>query len=556
MLSTLVLHTAALILLVQSSAAPTSRASEKVAPKCIVSGRVVTAADGTPLKSSRVALMLEHQGREPQAYAAMSGTDGRFTIKDVPAGRYRFIANHTGYVQQEYQSTGGDVGAVLALQAGQEVGDIVFRMTLASVVTGRVNDEDGDPMSLIQVVVLRKPGDEELEEEEGRFHSRHAELVPAGFAQTDDRGQYRAFGLKAGEYYIKAIDEYQQMGGPVNDNDWTLRQVLGSQYAPVFYPGVTQLGQAQVVAVSPGEETQVDLIMRHIKTAQVSGHLIGADGKPATDAYLYLQEVPAANYGGVNGVGTDAKGEFKLNGVAPGSYVLHAVQNSSLDNTSYHASQKVEVGSDNVDSIVLALGRGITFTGRVEVAGPGTMPLERIFINLSSHDDESANAWAQIKKDGTFVIRDVPDGSFAFLINGLEEGWYVKSVRLGAEDILTNGLEVEKGESAGTIQVIVSNDAAQLDGLVTQDDKPLIGARVRITPDPETPFNRSRLRSGNTDQGGRFSFMGIAPGRYSVIARASTSDGEKPAASDPETVTLSGHDRKTIALKVISTQMQ
>ncbi|MCU1271774.1 MAG: hypothetical protein JWN74_3068 [Acidobacteriaceae bacterium] len=120
MLSTLVLHTAALILLVQSSAAPTSRASEKVAPKCIVSGRVVTAADGTPLKSSRVALMLEHQGREPQAYAAMSGTDGRFTIKDVPAGRYRFIASHTGYVDQEYQSTGGNVGAVLALQADRK----------------------------------------------------------------------------------------------------------------------------------------------------------------------------------------------------------------------------------------------------------------------------------------------------------------------------------------------------------------------------------------------------------------------------------------------------
>jgi hypothetical protein len=554
MFSTLVSHTVALVLLVQSSVVPTSRASEKVAPKCTVSGRVVTAADGTPLKSSRVALMLEHQGREPHAYAAISGTDGRFTIKDVPAGRYRFIASHTGYVEQEYQSKAGDVGAVLALQAGQEVGDIVFRMTLASVITGRVNDEDGDPMSLIQVVALRKPSSEELDDEKGGFHSQHAELVSAGVAQTDDRGQYRVFGIKAGEYYIKAADEYQPMGGQVNEIDWTLRQALGSQFAPVYYPGVTQLGQAQVVAVSPGEETQVDLIMRHIKTAQISGHLIGPDGKPATDAYLYLQEVPAADFGGVIAVGTDAKGEFKLNGVAPGSYVLHAVQNSSLDNTRYHASQKVEVGSDNVDSIVLALGRGVTFTGRVEVAGPGTMPLERIFINLSSPDDESANAWAQVKRDGTFAISDVPDGSFAFLIDGLEEGWYVKSVRLGAEDILTNGLEVEKGESAGTIQVIVSNDGAQLDGLVTQDDKPLIGARVRITPDPETPFNHLRLRSSRTDQGGRFSFTGVAPGRYHVIARASASDGDKPAASDPETVALSGRDHKTIPLKVVPTQ--
>jgi protocatechuate 3,4-dioxygenase beta subunit len=555
MLSTLVRHAAAFILLVQGSAAPTSRESEKVPAKCIVSGRVVTAADGTPLKSSRVALMLEREGREPQVYAATSGSDGRFTIKDVPAGRYRFIASHTGYVEQEYQSTGGDTGAILALQPAQEVSDIVFRMTLAAVITGRVKDEDGDPMSFIQIVALRTPGNEELEDE-GEVPSQHNKLVPAGMAQTDDRGEYRVFGLKAGEYYIKAIDEYEPMGNQIIGNEWALYQALGSQYAPVYCPGVMQVGQAEVVAVSPGEEDQVDLVMRHMTTAQISGHVIGADGKPATDAYLYLEEVPAADFGILPGIGTDARGEFKLKGVAPGSYVLHAQQNSSLDDANYHASQKIEVGSDNVDSIVLALGQGVTFTGRVEVAGPGTMPLDRIFINLRSHGDVNSNAWARVKKDGSFVLRDVPDGNFAFFINGLEESWYVKSVRLGTDDILTKGLEVEKRESGGTIQLLVSNDGSQLDGSVTQEDKPLIGARVRITPDPETPYNRLRVRSTNTDQGGRFSFIGIAPGEYRVIARASTADGEKPAASDPEIVTLSGRDHKTILLKVVSTRTQ
>ncbi len=140
-------------------------------------------------------------------------------------------------------------------------------------------------------------------------------------------------------------------------------------------------------------------------------------------------------------------------------------------------------------------------------------------------------------------------------MNGLEEDWYVKSVRLGGDDILTKGLEVERGESGSTIQLLISNDSAQLDGSVTRDDKPLIGARVRITPDPETPFNGLRSRSANTDQVGRFSFVGIAPGHYRVTARALASDSEKPDACDPEPVTLSAHDHKTIPLKV-PTQIQ
>jgi len=515
----------------------------------MVSGRVVTASDGTPLNSSRVVLTVEHQRAESQVYAAVSGSDGRFTIKDVPAGRYRFAASHTGYVEQEYQSSGGDTGAILALQPAQEVSDIVFRLTLASVIRGRVKDEGGEPMSYIQVVALRKPRTEELEDE-GEFPSQSRELVPAGMAQTDDRGEYRVFGLKPGEYYIKAVDEFEPMGNPIIGNEWALRQAIGSQYAPVYYPGVMQVGQAEVVAVSPGEEEQVDFVMRHITTVQISGHVIGADGKPATDTYIYLEEASGEDFGVLSGIAADAKGEFRLKGVTPGSYVLHAQQNSSQEDAIYHASQKLEVGSDNVNSVVLVLGQGATFQGRVEVSGSSTTRLDRIFINLSSHNDVSANAWARVKKDGTFVLRDVPDGDFAFLVNGLEEGWYVKSVRLGGDDVLTKGLEVERGESGRTIQLLISNDSAQLDGLVTRDDKPLIGARVRITPDPEIPFNRSRSRSGNTDQGGRFSFVGIAPGHYRVIARALASDGQKPAASDPETVTLSGHDHKTIPLKV------
>jgi len=92
---------------------------------------------------------------------------------------------------------------------------------------------------------------------------------------------------------------------------------------------VTQVSQAEAVAITSGEEAQADFIMRHIKTVEISGHVIGADGKPATDVFLYLEELPAPDYGAFSGIETDAKGNFKIKGVAPGSYLLHAQQHTS-----------------------------------------------------------------------------------------------------------------------------------------------------------------------------------------------------------------------------------
>jgi len=245
------------------------------------------------------ALIPEHERRESQVYVAISDSSGQFKISDVPAGRYRFLATHTGYVDQHYQSTGGDTGAILALQAGQEVKDVLFRMTLAAVFTGRVNDEDGDPMALMQVVALRRPTDEETDDRDDS-RSTAQELVPAGFAQTDDRGQYRIFGLKAGEYYIRAVDDYEPMNHVIIGSEWEVRRALGSQYAPVYYPGVTQISQAKLLVINPGEEDQVDLVLRRIKTVQISGCVLGADGKPATDVYVYLEAQPEV-YEGIAG---------------------------------------------------------------------------------------------------------------------------------------------------------------------------------------------------------------------------------------------------------------
>src|SRR5207237_9639379 len=62
-----------------------------------------------------------------------------------------------------------------------------------SVVGGRVLDEDGDPMPGVMVTVQRY-----------QYLQGDKRLVPAGTSQTDDKGQYRVWGLMPGDYYVNA----------------------------------------------------------------------------------------------------------------------------------------------------------------------------------------------------------------------------------------------------------------------------------------------------------------------------------------------------------------
>jgi hypothetical protein len=110
-------------------------------------------------------------------------------------------------------------------------------------------------------------------------------------------------------------------------------------------------------------------------------------------------------------------------------------------------------------------------------------------------------------------------------------------------------LQVENGSSGGSLEIVVSSGTALLDGSVTKDDKPAIGARVRLVLDPETPYNRMRSRTVSTDQNGRFSLQ-IAPGKYQVVARSRGLTGGAAASSDPRTVNVSERDRKTIQLTI------
>jgi hypothetical protein len=199
------------------------------------------------------------------------------------------------------------------------------------------------------------------------------------------------------------------------------------------------------------------------------------------------------------------------------------------------------------------VGRGVNIRGRVTVAGSGSVDVERIRLFLGpASGNEDVGAWCSVKKDGTFELQNVEDGDYFVQLFSIEQGWYVKSVRLGSDDVLAQGIQVEKGAIAGNLEVVISSASAQLDGFVTDPDGPVMGARVHVASDPRTPYNRLRSETVSTDQTGHFVINGIAPDKYRVIANSPPpSDGAPAPSSDPQTVTLAEHDHQTLRIAIV-----
>src|SRR5579864_8601805 len=161
----------------------------KEPPKASLEGSVVKEPGGEPLKKAILELIGENQEQSAN-YTATSDQDGKFKITGIEAGRYHLFVERTGYLAVDDKRRQSS-GIVLSFEAGQEIKDQVLRMRSAAIITGRVVDEDGDPMPEVMIAVLRR-----------KRSSGRMKFEPSGSSQTNDLGEFRIGGLFPGKYYV------------------------------------------------------------------------------------------------------------------------------------------------------------------------------------------------------------------------------------------------------------------------------------------------------------------------------------------------------------------
>src|SRR5688572_5403958 len=457
----------------------------------MILGQVVTGDSGTPVRRARVNLIgQELRGQK----ATMTDDEGRFVFTLLPAGRYTVNASKAGYVNIAYGAKGpGRAGTPIQLADGQKLEVKAMSLPKGGVVTGTVLDEHGEPAPGTTVRAMRQV-----------IRTGEKRLESAGTDTTDDRGQYRIYGLVPGQFVVYAQPRNQGVGGlqasiasEIEAAVQQMTQMLGGagqaagraggqagraenlgdrlaqlgggrgqaleqlqqqlnpegqqavQYAPVFYPGSTSPSNASRVEIVAGQERfGVDFQLQLTQTSQVDGVVLAtADAQPnGTQITLVPKDSLPGLPGNTQTTRAGQNGQFTFRNVIPGQY-------------SVVARGQLRVVTEGSFEGQVAGGRG----GRGGGRGQGLPPPEVL--------------------------------------------WAVADLTVDGRDQTGVNLQLQRGM---TISGRIAFDGQ---GAPPTD---LTRARINLMPVGTQDVDFGAIPPAMADASGRFTLTGVPPGRYSL----------------------------------------
>ena len=357
-----------------------------------ISGRVLIADTGSPVRGARVSLTAVQL---PGGRALVTDSSGLFDFAALPEGRYTLSVSKTGFVTLAYgQRRPLQPGTPLQLADGQRLQGIEMRLPRGSAIAGHVFDENGDPLPNTVVRVMRY-----------QYQDGQRRLTMAGSGQTDDRGQYRVWGLNPGDYYVSAV----------MPNVGSLLQLGGRGFGPGGRGGIGGRGGPDGTDGTGGtggvgqDQFGVGRGARGAGAGGVGAFINGALFDPAVgDA---LAAAGLANL-------TTTFGAAPLDGSAEAvAYAPTYYPGVSSPGDARPVS--VGLGAEVLDiDFALLLVRTWQVSGRVTT--PDGSPAINSTVNLSSDDGGAARGGgpfgetfaSRVQADGGFAIANVPPGRY------------------------------------------------------------------------------------------------------------------------------------------------
>jgi uncharacterized protein (DUF2141 family) len=478
-----------------------SQTSNDSQNKGSIQGTVVDSKTGQPLRAAEVSLRVLSQGNRSEANSSVSDSEGHFAFDNLAAGRYRITASRNGYVTRDPRFGGGLRAGMISLSSGQHADGVVLRLTPSGVIAGRVTSEGDEPVPNVFVQAMKFT-----------YQGDKRQLSDVGTSTTNDRGEYRIWGLAPGKYYVRAT---HPRGGPIR---------AGSQvYVPVFYPGVSDLSRTQPIELHAGDEISgIDLSFVALRSVRVSGHVINASSAPTKEAQVTLVGGSGAMTFAAGQASTGAKGAFEIPGVAPGSYTLIAEQFGTADAEKVIRGRiSVEVGEVNLGDVEVIVGPGASVSGHVRTEGKTNPDLTKLTVSLDAQDDLSSMGFAPdvsnvaLRSDGTFTFHDVPEGNYHIKVLPLPDGYYLKPS--GEADAVEAGVKVARNHAV-SVEITLSAGAGRVSGSVAKNQQPFAGGTVVLVPEGARRSQPRFYRQALTDSAGRFTISSVAPGDYKLFA--------------------------------------
>lgn len=525
----------------------------------------------------------------PIARALVHSLDDRFAVFTDSSGQFEFsLAKAPTSLQGDTTLYGspaatlvrGSDGTTLLLEArkpgfleiagGAPVasssrGEVTIPLVPEAVIQGRITLSTGEPALGLTVELLKQ---------QARDGLTHWDAISN--QQANSEGEFRFAELPAGAYKIVTRE--------LLDND-PVATVPGQQmygFAPVFYPGVADMGAAETIQLSAGQNFQADLSLTHQPYYPVKISVAESDVMAAMNVQIWLQGKKGPGYSlGYNperhaiegllpngnylvqasrfGPGTGETGTVNLRvaGSATESPAMPLVRNSSI---TFEVKEEFSNTEKNTQTAVYNAGNRPT-----KIAGP------RAYLNIGFEPAEDfGNTMGVMQRppagaeDGSLVFENAAPGRY-FLRFYPARG-YVAAATAGGVDLLHQALVVEGGSNV-PVEVVMRDDFAEVDGTVGgggSSGESATNSRTSATwiycvPLPDSSGQAQQIQ---TDSEGHFGPLPLAPGTYRIMAFAKQTgeipfrDAEAMKAYEGkgQVIQLTGGQKASVQLQVISGQ--
>jgi Carboxypeptidase regulatory-like domain len=492
-----------------------------------VQGTVLKHGSGEPISGARLEL-IRTDGTTPQSYSSVTAPDGTFIIQNARPGEYRLVASRTGYLRREFGQRSRDgFGLVLNLDGSRAIQNLDIELRPSAAISGRVADIDGSSVATVEVRALVPA-----------YQNGQRILRAVQSTVTNDLGEYRLFGLPAGQYYVSAASNPGDI--PLNtliaspSLATPLLSTLGPRTA-VYYPSTPDSRTATPIDLtSGGDFGGVNITIVPFKPRHLRGNVPGGMAR-VTLVSNDPGMIPAKRDADASG------GSFDFANVAAGEYTLVARSGELLGTAS------VSVGDGDVDNVTVGMSPTVPVTTRVSFADrtPGDVDpdLEGVTFNLIADppipgaDPDVYGPFPNgflafgvlLRQDYRIALQRIRNESSSARLRDV----YVKSIRLGNRDIMNDGLRIDDPDKLPLLEIVLGLRSGAFSGtVVSEKQKPQANVPVVLVPDGRRRW-ADAFRTTKTDIAGRFVLDRVPPGDYIAFSWEEADEG---AWMDPEFV--------------------
>ena len=451
-------------------------------PGTTVRVHVINSVNKSPIPSAKVTI---GSAAKPDS-GEVEGRAGNDGVLEAKAGCTGSCYVRVG--SRGYRALGaGIIGKVVDITPGQ-ANDVTVEMLPLGILTGRVLDQYGDPVRHAIVSTLAKDHDPR----QGEFY---ASLFAAN---TDDRGEYRIAGVEPGSYYLAF--EYSAS----DERHYASRQLFQSPEFGgfVLYADASDLTTAQEVKVGAGETIRLsDAHLTLRRAVKISGQV---KAEKLSRAFVEVEPKGPRLSRHQSGKGTSVgeDGRFSLEAL-PGTVTVKA-----RDASGRNAEITIDARDKDITGLVLTLGAGYTVNGRIVVDGPERLDFSKLVFHFMA---------GPVKLDGGGSFQtSVAQKKLAYMIQGLPQDWYVKSLRVAGQEITGRDFQLESDDS--DLVLTVSPRGARLEIAAQRAGGGAQPMMVAVLPEHGT-IDETSVHGGQgpPDPSGSWLVQGLPPGEYRIF---------------------------------------